>query len=97
MRILRIYNNKTRFGQRSNSPQQKGEEKGTSFLSQRLLELLLGTGEKWPISDRRVTSNYARNNCGTHFGTSSLFVSKVYSVLRWKTNKANPAIGQLEA
>ena len=30
----------------------------------------------WPIADRHVTSNGPRNDCGTHFGSSSLFVSK---------------------
>ena len=33
--------------------------------------------QNWPIADRRVPSNAARNNCGTHFGSSSLLVSKV--------------------
>ena len=34
-------------------------------------------GEKnWPIADRCVTGNYPRNNCGTHFGSSSLVISK---------------------
>ena len=31
----------------------------------------------WPIADRHVTSNNPRNNCGTHFGSSSLVVSNV--------------------
>ena len=31
----------------------------------------------WPIADRRVSCNDPRNNCGTHFGSSSLLVSKV--------------------
>ena len=33
--------------------------------------------QNWPIADRRVPSNAARNNCGTHLGSSSLLVSKV--------------------
>ena len=32
-------------------------------------------GQKLPIADRRVPSNDPRNNCGTHFGSSSLLVS----------------------
>lgn len=51
-----------------------------SYLSQRLLGRLLGTGEKdWPIADRRATSDNPRNNCGPHLGSISLFVSKVAS------------------
>ena len=34
-------------------------------------------GKNWPIADRRIPSNDPRNNCGTHFGPSSLLVSKV--------------------
>ena len=30
-----------------------------------------------PIADRRVPSNYHRNNCRAHFSSISLFVSKV--------------------
>ena len=33
-------------------------------------------GKNWPIADRRVPSNDPRNNCGTHFGSSPLLVSK---------------------
>ena len=33
--------------------------------------------ENWPIAGRRVPSNHPRNNCGTHFGSSSLLVSEV--------------------
>ena len=33
------------------------KETGPSKLSQRILGLLLGVGEKWPIADRRVPSN----------------------------------------
>ena len=33
--------------------------------------------KNWPISDRRVPTNRPRNNCGTHFDSSSLLVSKV--------------------
>ena len=43
-----------------------------------------GRKKNWPIADRRVSSNYPRNNCGTHFG--SLLVSKVvngHSVLEF--------------
>ena len=39
--------------------------------------LLLGTGKNWTIADWCVPSNNPRNNCGTHFGSSSLVVSKV--------------------
>ena len=42
--------------------------------------------KNWPIADRRVPSNYPRNNCGTHFGSISLLVSKVvngHSVLEF--------------
>ena len=36
------------------------------------------TGSKhWPIADRCVPSSDPRNNCGTHFVSSSLLVSKV--------------------
>ena len=31
----------------------------------------------WPIADQRVLSNEPRNNCGTHFGSSSPLVSKI--------------------
>ena len=50
---------------------------GSSKLSQRLLGMLLRTRKKWPIAERRVPSNYPRNNCGAYFGSSSLRVSKV--------------------
>ena len=33
--------------------------------------------KNWPIADGRVPSNNPRNNCGTHFGSSSLVVSNV--------------------
>ena len=33
--------------------------------------------KNWPIADWRVSNNNPRNNCGTHFGSSSLVVSKV--------------------
>ena len=33
--------------------------------------------KNWPIADWRVPSNNPRNNCGTHFGSRSLVVSKV--------------------
>ena len=33
--------------------------------------------KNWPIADWRVPSNNPRNTCGTHFGSSSLVVSKV--------------------
>ena len=36
-----------------------------------------GQGRNWPIADRRVPSNHPRNNCGTHFCSSSPLVSKV--------------------
>ena len=42
--------------------------------------------KNWPIADRRVPSNYPRINCGTHFGSISLLVSKVvngHSVLEF--------------
>ena len=47
---------------------------GPSYLSQRLLGLLLGTEKQW-IADR----HYPTNNCGTHFGSSFLLVFKVAS------------------
>ena len=39
--------------------------------------LLLGKGKNWPIAKRRVPRSHPRNNCGTHFGSSSLLFSKV--------------------
>ena len=49
-------------------------EIGSSWLSQRLLGLLLGAGGKnWPIADRRVP----RTNCGLLFGSS--FVLRFWS------------------
>ena len=49
-----------------------------SQLSQRLLRVLPRTGRKnWPIAARHITSNNPRNNCGTHFGSSSFLISKV--------------------
>ena len=48
-----------------------------TWLSQRLKGLLPGKGKNWPIADWRVPSNNPRNNCGTHFGSRSLVVSKV--------------------
>ena len=33
--------------------------------------------KNWPIADQRVPSNHPRNNCGMHFGSISLLVSKV--------------------
>ena len=36
-----------------------------------------GTGGKWPIVDQRVPGRDPRNNCGTHFGSSSLLDSKM--------------------
>ena len=33
------------------------------------------------IADQRVPGNDPRNNCGTHFGTSSLQVTKVANFL----------------
>ena len=37
----------------------------------------LGQEKNWPIADRRVPGNDPRNNCGKHFGPSSLLVSEV--------------------
>ena len=34
-------------------------------------------GTDWPIADRRVPSNDPRNNCWTHFDSSSLLLTKV--------------------
>ena len=48
------------------------KETGSSCLSQRLLGTSLG-----PIADRHVSSNNPRNNCETHFVSSSLLVSKL--------------------
>ena len=45
-------------------------ETGVSDLSQRFLGLY-------------VPSNDPRNNCGTHFGSSSFFVSKAANEERW--------------
>ena len=45
---------------------------GPNKLLQRLLDMLPGTGKKWPIADRRVSSDNPRNNFGTYFGSSSL-------------------------
>ena len=39
--------------------------------------VLLGT----PIPDWRVLGNYPKNNCGTHFGSSYLIVSKVANLI----------------
>ena len=56
-------------------------ETRTGEISLRLLGLLPGTGKKnWPIFDRHVTSNDPRDNCGTHFGSSPLLISKVVNV-----------------
>ena len=56
------------------SPLRNEREIGSSWLSQRLLGLLLGTGgENWPIADRRVP----RTNCGLRFGSS--FVLRFWS------------------
>ena len=41
------------------------EKTGPSLISQRLLGLLLGTREKWPLVDLRVPSNDPENNCRT--------------------------------
>ena len=35
--------------------------------------------KNWPIADWYVTRNDPTNNCGTHFGTSSLFVFRSLS------------------
>ena len=35
-----------------------------------------GDSEKWPIADRRVPTNDPTNNCGRHFGSSSILVSQ---------------------
>ena len=35
----------------------------------------------WPIAERRVSSKDPRLNCGTHFGSGSLLVSKVVNGL----------------
>ena len=37
----------------------------------------MDTEKNCPIAERRVPSNDTRNNCGKHFGSSSLLVSKV--------------------
>ena len=60
-----------------NSPLKKQENWAVLPFPQRLLGLLLGTGKNWPIADQRVSSNDPRNNCGMHFGSSSLLVSKM--------------------
>ena len=39
--------------------------------------MLQGKGKHWPIADWRVPNNNPRNNCGTHFGSRFLVVSKV--------------------
>ena len=31
-----------------------------------------GQAKNWPIAVQRVPSNYPKNNCGTHFGSSHL-------------------------
>ena len=39
--------------------------------------------KNWPIADRRVSTNDPRNNCGMHFGSRSLLISKLlYENLR---------------
>lgn len=49
------------------------KENGSSYLSERLLEMLLRTGGKhWPIADRRVPSSDSRSTSGTHFGCNFL-------------------------
>ena len=45
--------------------------------------------QNWPIADRRVPSNAARNNCGTHLGSSPLLVSKVANRLFQRDNWPN--------
>ena len=50
------------------------KDTGLSYISQRLLGLSLGTRKK---IGRHIPSNVPRNNCGTHFGSSSLLDSKV--------------------
>ena len=47
-------------------------EIGPNKLLERLLDMLPGTEKKWPIADRRVSSDNPKNNFGTHFGSSSL-------------------------
>ena len=36
-----------------------------------------GQGKNWPIADWHVPGNDPRNNCGTHFGSSSLLGTEV--------------------
>ena len=44
-------------------------------------ECYWGEEQKWPIADQCIHSNDPRNNYGTHFGSSSLIVSKVANEL----------------
>ena len=55
----------------------KQQQTWSSQLSQRILGLLLGTGDNIGQSKRRARSNHPRNNCGTNFCSSSLFVCKL--------------------
>ena len=59
---------------------------GSSLLAQGLLRLLLGTGKNWPIADQRIPNNDPINNCGTHFGSSALLISKVVNGVKHVLN-----------
>ena len=62
----------------ANSPLYKRDGNWVEKTFARLLGLFVAKdNEKWPIADRHVPSNYPRNTCGTHFGSSSPLISKV--------------------
>ena len=59
----------------------KEKETGSRKLSQRQLRLLLGGWENVLIVDWFVPSFDPRNNCGTHWSSSSFLVFKVANLL----------------
>ena len=50
---------------------------GRANVRKDFLDYNWGQEKNWPIADGPVFNNNPRNNCGTHFGSSLLLVSKV--------------------
>ena len=54
-----------------------GKWNGQLDFRKNLRDCYQGQGKHWPIANWRVPSNVPRTNCGTHFVSSSLVVSKM--------------------
>ena len=62
---------------------------GELTLSKDLWDCSSNRGKNWPIADRCVSNNNPRNNCGMHFRSCLLLVSKVAHAYSCQTLDCN--------